>query len=474
MGHIQHRDGQGDRLTPVTAGTIQPGTVAAFALFLLVGLVIPALLVWRDIRQERRRLATEAPVGSYASFADYLRTLSDRLDLVPEQNELVCAEIEAHLWDTTEGLVAEGLDLSVAKRRAMEQLGPPTELAVALREARHERPRMLALVGGAAAQAGDGFIRGGCLGLLLILPFFVLVVGALGSLSALGFWFDDWQQSEEVQRILTATALAIGLAVGSRQGVVALARISRRPISGIARVWGLALPPLLAWAVVYGVVWQPAWPIVPFALALPVAVTMGALRDPRSWWRQITVRRRIAAILAVSLVVVFAEIVFARYEGGESTAGEVTNIEQVSPLAPAWSIPATTDYVARDGMKARCDDRGGVVMCAFSVRNHIIPDGQLSPAIEDLRIEVWPAGGVGMRPDGLDPRARAPVVTAPVLVTTDAVTGSVDIGMRRDGDKWWLVLTGVLPDGHRYRLTDGDGVQIPFKGTTLDWLNAPG
>ena len=65
-------------------------------------------------------------------------------------------------------------------------------------------------------------------------------------------------------------------------------------------------------------------------------------------------------------------------------------------------------------------------------------------------------------------------MTAPVVVTTDAVTGSVDIGMRRDGDNWWLVLTGVLPDGHRYRLTDGDGVQIPFKGTTLDWLNAPG
>jgi hypothetical protein len=54
------------------------------------------------------------------------------------------------------------------------------------------------------------------------------------------------------------------------------------------------------------------------------------------------------------------------------------------------------------------------------------------------------------------------------------VVGTIDVGMRRDGPVWWVVLTGMGPDGTRYRLSDGRGVKIDFVGTGWDWLTAPG
>ena len=381
----------------MSAGAIQPGTAVAFGLFLLVGLVIPGLLVWRDIRQERRRLA--APVPPAPTFTAYLSTLSGRLGFVPAQNEEVCAEIEAHLgtrprrWWRTASIVAD------AKRKAMDQLGSPADLAIALRDARRERPQALAIVGGAAMQAGDGFIRGGCAGLV---------------------------------------AVGIGLAIGSRQAVTAIARIAQRPVGPIARTWALAVSPMIAWATIFSVAWSPAWPFVPFAVSLPVAAALGALHDPWAWWRRIPIRRRVGTLAAVSLVVIAVEVAFARYEG-ISSSGEVLAIELTAPLAPAWSIPRTTDYLDRASMDADCDEDSGVASCRFTIRDEWNPGGRVSGVFSDLRLEVWPAHGRSYDPVGIDPRASAPVLTGEVTLKKNAIVGEIGIGMRRDGPQWWLV-----------------------------------
>jgi hypothetical protein len=44
--------------------------------------------------------------------------------------------------------------------------------------------------------------------------------------------------------------------------------------------------------------------------------------------------------------------------------------------------------------------------------------------------------------------------------------------MRNAGD-WWVFLTGVGPDGHRYRLEDVGGGSSTFNGSVWDWVTAP-
>jgi hypothetical protein len=44
--------------------------------------------------------------------------------------------------------------------------------------------------------------------------------------------------------------------------------------------------------------------------------------------------------------------------------------------------------------------------------------------------------------------------------------------MMRDARSWYVLLTGVAPDGHRYRLGDGTQDTTDFNGTVWDWLTA--
>ncbi len=80
---------------------------------------------------------------------------------------------------------------------------------------------------------------------------------------------------------------------------------------------------------------------------------------------------------------------------------------------------------------------------------------------------------------GLAPQVGGAVFTtsatrvAPVARSRPAlVYGRIVPGMRRDGRVWWVMFTGVAPDGVRYRLSEGQPLIGSTEGSARDWLTA--
>jgi hypothetical protein len=46
--------------------------------------------------------------------------------------------------------------------------------------------------------------------------------------------------------------------------------------------------------------------------------------------------------------------------------------------------------------------------------------------------------------------------------------------MRRDGRIWFVIFTGLAPDGKRYQLSNALLLESNTNGTPWDWLTAPG
>lgn len=467
MDHVQYGDGEGDRLTVVNAASIQPGTVVAFALFLLVGVAIPGLLVWRDIRQERRRLAAPVPATAATDIDSYLAVLGTRLRFVPEQRREACAEIEAHLRDTTDALIADGAPREAAERRAIEQLGPPADLAIALEDARHERPRVLATVGGGFVEAGKGLFVGWFFGGLLLVPATAGLLLLFGLLDSLGFWVSEWDAREAAGRWITLLAVATGLMLGSWRGTIAVAATLRRPVPSVGRPWAILGTAIVAWLVIFVVADDLETVAVALRALLPLAVAIGALRASRPWPRP---TRRL--VLGGSALVVGAMSITALVVAPAQAEGTwpPTGREVLPPMASAGAAQAGT---AEEWMSANCDDRRTTVTCRFHRADDGRPDLLLS-SWTDLRLEVWPATSDGGWPSGIDTAALGPTLVAPAQVASGRVAGTIDVGVRRDGPFWWFVLTGIDTDGRRYRLSDGEGLPVRVEGTIADWLNAPG
>ena len=110
------------------------------------------------------------------------------------------------------------------------------------------------------------------------------------------------------------------------------------------------------------------------------------------------------------------------------------------------------------------------------------------PGWTELRFEVWqgvegaltnPHGeNIAIAAAATGPLLIAPATRVPSMVAPsqwqDDLQGSVHIGLRRDGPIWYIALTGVGPDGVRYRLADPIMYRAAIDGTAWDWLTAPG
>ena len=146
----------------------------------------------------------------------------------------------------------------------------------------------------------------------------------------------------------------------------------------------------------------------------------------------------------------------------ERSASPTDQAAVLPAMAPAELLPS--DAHPTQGMWGRCTAwEAPRLDCRFS--------GSLRAGWSDLRVEAWRA-----RP--LDPERVAPGVTGPsaigpVTLRVDEVLAVVDPGFHRSGNVWLAVLTGVAPDGVRYRLTNGSGETIDWRPTLLEWLAAP-
>jgi hypothetical protein len=100
--------------------------------------------------------------------------------------------------------------------------------------------------------------------------------------------------------------------------------------------------------------------------------------------------------------------------------------------------------------------------------------GQALSNWTDLRFEAWhalPLDASG--PGGIDTRYSAPFAVQPAVLNGTDLTAVFHFERLRDAGSWWIVLTAVGPDGHRYLLDDGQGGISYFNGSAWDWLTAP-
>ena len=82
---------------------------------------------------------------------------------------------------------------------------------------------------------------------------------------------------------------------------------------------------------------------------------------------------------------------------------------------------------------------------------------------------MWQDSGV----IGVDTHYGSPFAVQPAVLQGDSLQAEFHFERMRDARSWWVVLTGVGPDGSRYRLGDGSGNETDFNGSAWDWLTAP-
>jgi hypothetical protein len=103
-----------------------------------------------------------------------------------------------------------------------------------------------------------------------------------------------------------------------------------------------------------------------------------------------------------------------------------------------------------------------------------VADGASLTGFTNLRFEAWRAVHDGRAPDfslELVPNTAysSPFAVRPASVRDGGLAVSFNMGHVRT-TRWLVFLTGVGPDGHRYRLGWPDPWQTSFSGTIWDWV----
>lgn len=444
-----------------------------------------------------RRRAAEQPAGRPTEpplpreVEEYLGHLGRALTLPAEVRADIDAEMAGHFRDSISAIVAEGLDREPAAREAMARMGDPTVLAAELNRAHRTTRRLLAGAAGGVLHGAVGVVAGSLAGLAVavavgftaatitgtvlkmptdyLMDHLPLVAAAIHDPATLTAWL--------------ATIACFGAYFAARRGVIASARISRRSIEAVRRVWAAAGFAVLALASVFMV---PAWqsPVsVPFELLVPVAFAAGAMGNavPR-----IPIGRG-KAIAAVAVVVILGASFVTDTPAwspppayhSDTVADHAGQLAEFDRVAPAWTSPGGHPVLAE----------GGGLWGTGVIRQAVLVwDGEPNahPNALDifggLRFEAWRAVRFGGPPDMKefvpDPAYKAPFASLPATFS-DGFSAQVDFDVSHVRTTEWIVfVTGTGPDGRRYRLNDpeyylgGGYLTSCFTGTIWDWLTA--
>jgi hypothetical protein len=457
--------------------------IGGFGAFLIAAVTL--------VRRSEGRLGTgpdesDSPVTTGQAGADeisaYLDRMTTELRLPAADVAEVRAELADHLHDSIASLEAEGFEPERAIREALGRLGPPAELGRQLRAAHQSTRRLLAGAGGGVFAAGGGFVLGYLGGIFLGLLGF-LAVFAVGSLLAVvGVRLPDITSHDggnTINSLLYATTLAVAAATATRYAVRTSAGLSRRAPRTVAVFWAVAGALVLGWLALFGMRGPQSWPSVALELCIPViAVASAFVRIERPMPH---VGRWAVIVAALSVVVMsLGLVVFSGLSvsgsGSGSQAEEAEPIQQpdlhldvVAPMAPAAWLPEGGFGSAYGSDSASSGTRLWVD----------VGSDRPAPAIatvlanwRDMRFEAWHAG-INQYSIGVDTRYSSPFEVQPAVLHGSSLDAVFHFERLRDAGSWWVVLTAVGPDGHRYRLDDGQGGDAAFNGSAWDWLTAP-
>lgn len=402
-----------------------------------------------------------------------------------------------HFRDSIAAIESEGLGAERAAREAIARLGSPTELAAELTSAHRTTRRLLAGAAGGVFQATLGAAGGLLLGIVIVavaLCGSAVVTGTL--LEPTEFVFASLPALRAalaglpMLTALLAWASCVAAFLAARRGVAVSTRISRRSAAAVRRAWAVAGFATLFVAAVF-VVSAPQNPIsVLSLLAVPFAFAAGALMS--STPRMSFPRRKVVA--AIGVLAILSASFYANVPGWRGTPRDVADtlqahaaqLREFDRVAPAWT------YI--DGHPVLVEGGGlwgsGVITQTVGVWDFDpSSSGAAAQALsqfKDVQFEAWRAVRFDASPDIAewipDPAYSAPYATAPAdfnPVQFGPVHAEVEFDVGRVRTTEWIVfVTGIGPDGRRYRLNEpefnmgGGPLVSSFTGTIWQWLTA--
>ena len=456
--------------------------IGGFGAFLIAAVAL--------VRRGERRLGAGQPTldpparlgtDGRDQISAYLDRMSAELALPAADVAEVRAELADHLYDSIASLEAEGFDPESAVREALGRLGPPAELGRQLRAAHQSTRRLLAGAGGGVFAAGGGFVLGYLGGIVLALLGFLALLAVGAVLTLVGVRLLDIAPQDggnTINSLLYVAAFAMAVATATRYAVRTSAGLSRRAPRTVAVFWAVAGAIMFGWLAIFGMRGPQSWPSVALELCIPlVAVASAFFRIDRPmphvgrWAVIVTVLT--VALLFLGTVAFSVSSSSVSDESGPvvcSVSDQSTScqpdfgFDTVAPMAPAAWLPEGTFTGGGSGL----DPASG----GTRVNDTVGGQGLLNWT--DLRYEAWhalPMDEPG--PGGIDTRYSTPFAVQPAVLNGNSLSAVLHFERLRGATWWWVFLTGVGPDGHRYRVVDGGGGQSYFSGSAWDWLTAP-
>jgi hypothetical protein len=441
------------------------------------------------VRRSERRLSTGprhpyAPVvpgpGGTDPISQYLDRMTATLALPAADVAEVRAELIDHLADSIATLEAEGFEREAAIREALGRLGAPAELGRQLRAAHQSTRRLLAGAGGGVFAAGGGLVLGylGGVVLALVLALVFAIVGTL--LGHFGVPLPDLSSSSDGSignTLMSSLILAVAAAFATRYAVRTSAGLSRRAPRTVARYWAAAaLFAFGAW-VLFGSRGQQSWPGVAAEWCIPLAAVAGAFVRIERPMPHVGRWAVVVSTISVGVLVLGLGLMSA---SSFSSSSQMTAVQQpdlhldtVAPAAPAAWLPAD-DYIFMGGGGSQSEAAQLEVYLISTTASGTVPIAPILSTWRDLRFEAWHAKPTSpdLGPMAIDTNYSSPFALRPAVLEGDMLQATFHFERMRDARSWYVMLTGVAPDGHRYRLGDGTQDTTDFNGTVWDWLTA--
>ncbi|HEX7497926.1 MAG TPA: permease prefix domain 1-containing protein [Candidatus Limnocylindrales bacterium] len=441
------------------------------------------------VRRSERRLSVgptdpDAPTGPGPASPDAISTYLDRMSgelLLPAADVAeVRAELADHLQDSIASLETEGLDRERATREALARLGSADELGRHLRHAHQSTRRLLAGVGGGVFAAGGGFVLGYLGGILVALLLALVIFAVTSVLARLGLPMPDLgDHGDTLNSVLLGISVAAAAALATRYAVRTSAGLSRRSPRSIAIFWAAAGAVGFGWYSIFGMRGAQSWPGIVVDLCIPVVVVAAAfVRIERPMphvgrWAVAIVLISVVGIsvlgFAFSAASVSGGTLPALVESGQPNQPDM-HFDMVAPLAPAAWLPGGNQFYGGGSGP----DWDGTQITAGVGLDSAVPMSTALINWHDVRFEAW--HGFLDNPlvsYGIDPHYSSPFAVQPATVHDTYLDAVFHFERMRSAGSWWVMLTAVGPDGHRYRLSDGDGGSSHFNGSAWDWLTAP-